>query len=62
MSNATVSKNTRNSNLELLRIIAMFLIVSFHFAYYGLLNLDFVASNPNNYFINFALIVWKNRS
>ena len=28
--NATVSKNTRNSNLELLRINAMFLIVLFH--------------------------------
>lgn len=57
--NVTVSKNTRNSNLELLRIIAMFLIVLFHFAYYGLIDLDFVASNHNNYFINFALMLGK---
>ena len=40
-------KSQRNTNLEILRIISMFLIISHHFAVHGMKGLEFIASNPN---------------
>ena len=54
-----ISKNQRNSNLELLRIIAMVFIVSHHFAVHGFGDCNFVISNPNNYLIYFLGIFGK---
>ena len=52
-------RNQRNSNLEILRIIAMFFIIAHHFAVHGMGNVDFVASNMNNYIIFFSGILGK---
>ena len=49
----------RNTNLEILRIIAMFFIIAHHFAVHGMGGVNFVASNPNNYLIYFAGILGK---
>ena len=54
-----IIKNQRNSNLELLRIIAMVFIVSHHFAVHGFGDCNFVISNPNNYLIYFLSIFGK---
>ena len=54
-----LNRNQRNSNLEILRIIAMFFIIAHHFAVHGMGNIDFVASNPNNYIIFFCGILGK---
>ena len=35
----TTIMNTRNSSLELLRIIAMLIIIAYHFGYHGLFNM-----------------------
>ena len=59
MVNINVSKGSRNSNLELLRILAMFLIVLFHFSYHNFTDINIIASNPNNYIINFTLMLGK---
>jgi len=52
-----LNRNQRNSNLEILRIVAMFFIIAHHFAVHGMGNIDFVASNPNNYIIFFCGIL-----
>ena len=54
-----MNRNQRNSNLEILRIVAMFFIIAHHFAVHGMGNIDFVASNPNNYIIFFCGILGK---
>ena len=54
-----LNRNLRNSNLEILRIIAMFFIIAHHFAVHGMGNVDFVASNLNNYIIFFCGILGK---
>ena len=54
-----IIKNQRNSNLELLRIIAMVFIVSHHFAVHGFGDCNFVISNPNNYLIYLLSIFGK---
>ena len=43
----------RNSNLEILRIIAMIFIISFHLTRHGFDGVDFVISNYNNIFLYF---------
>ena len=53
------AKNQRNSNLEILRIIAIVLIVAHHWAFHGFQNIDLVASNPNTYIIYFLTIFGK---
>lgn len=54
-----LKKNKRNSNLEILRIIAMFFIILHHFAVHGMSHVDFVASNLNTYLIFFCGILGK---
>ena len=46
-------QDTRNSNLEILRIIAMIFIIAFHLSRHGFDGIDFVLSNPNSYFLYF---------
>ena len=53
------SKNQRNSNLELLRILSMVFIVSCHFVSNGFLDYNLVISNPNNYLIYFLDLFGK---
>ncbi|WP_295622447.1 acyltransferase [uncultured Methanobrevibacter sp.] len=52
-------KSQRNTNLEILRIISMFLIISHHFAVHGMKGLEFIASNPNTYVVYFFGILVK---
>lgn len=54
-----VEKNKRNSNLEILRIIAMLFIICHHFAVHGMVGFDLVASNPNTYVIYLLGILGK---
>ena len=56
--NKTIN-NPRNSNLEILRIIAMIFIVSFHLARHGFDGVIFALSNPNSYFLYFFAILGK---
>lgn len=56
--NKTIN-NPRNSNLEILRIIAMLFIVSFHLARHGFDGVVFALSNPNSYFLYFLAILGK---
>lgn len=49
----TSHKNQRNSNLELLRILAMIFIVVFHLARHGFDGVPFLLSNPNSTFLYF---------
>ena len=49
----------RNSNLEILRIIAIIFIISFHLARHGFDGVDFLLSNPNSYFLYFLGILGK---
>ena len=49
----------RNSNLEILRIIAMIFIIAHHFAVHGMGDVNFIASNSNNYVIYFLGILGK---
>ena len=51
--------NQRNSNLEILRIVAMIFIISFHLARHGFDGVDFLLSNPNSYFLYFFGILGK---
>ena len=53
------SKNQRNSNLELLRILSMVFIVSCHFVGVGFEDYNLVISNMNNYFIYFLDLFGK---
>ena len=53
------NKRQRNSNLELLRIIAMVFIVSHHFAVHGFEDFNFVIANSNNYLIYFLGLFGK---
>lgn len=46
-------QSTRNSNLEILRIIAMIFIIAFHLSRHGFDGIDFILSNPNSYFLYF---------
>ena len=48
-----LKKNKRNSNLEILRIIAMIFIIAFHLSRHGFESVPFVVSNPNNIFLYF---------
>ena len=60
-----ITKKERNSNLELLRIIAMLFIVASHFAVHGFGSLgsfnevNFIIANSNNYLIYFLVIFGK---
>lgn len=54
-----VVKNKRNSNLEVLRIIAMLFIICHHFAVHGMKDFNLVASNPNTYVIYLLGILGK---
>ena len=54
-----VEKNKRNSNLELLRIIAMLFIICHHFAVHGMKDFNLLASNPNTYIIYLLGILGK---
>ena len=56
---AEAHHNQRNSNLEILRIIAMIFIISFHLARHGFDGVDFLLSNPNSYFLYFLAILGK---
>ncbi len=49
----------RNSNLEILRIIAMIFIISFHLSRHGFDGVTFALSNPNSYFLYFLGILGK---
>jgi len=49
-----VKKNGRNSNVELLRIIAMIVIIIHHYMYHGLLKTEFY--NINYYIANILSI------
>ena len=49
----------RNSNLEILRIIAMIFIIAHHFTIHGMADVNFIASNSNNYVIYFLGILGK---
>ena len=53
------TRSERNSNLELLRIIVMFLIITHHWAVHGFDYTTFVLSNPNTFFIYFLTIFGK---
>lgn len=53
------SKNQRNSNLELLRILAMVFIVVFHLARHGFDGVPFALSNPNSVFLYFFATLGK---
>ena len=46
-------KNQRNTNLELLRIIAMLLIIAHHFVVQGIRGIPFITTNPNTYVLYF---------
>lgn len=48
-----IHQHARNSNLEILRIIAMIFIVAFHLSRHGFDGIDFILSNPNSYFLYF---------
>lgn len=52
-------KLQRNTNLEILRIIAMLFIVAHHFAVNGFNDMTFVISNYNNYALYFLGILGK---
>ena len=60
-----ITKKERNSNLELLRIIAMLFIVASHFAFHGFGSLgsfnevNFIIANSNNYLIYFLGMLGK---
>jgi surface polysaccharide O-acyltransferase-like enzyme len=54
-----ISKNQRNSNLELLRILSMLFIVSCHFTAGGFEDYNLVISNLNNYIIYFLDLFGK---
>ena len=54
-----VSKNQRNSNLEILRIISMVFIVSCHFVGTGFQDYNLFISNMNNYLIYFLDLFGK---
>ena len=48
-----------NSNLELLRIIAMIFIVAHHLVVFALDGLPFVADNPNTFALYFISMFGK---
>ena len=52
-------KIQRNSNLEILRIIAMIFIIAHHFAMHGMNGVNLISANPNNYLIYFSGILGK---
>ena len=52
-------QNSRNSNLELLRIIAMIFIIAFHLSRHGFDGVNFALSNPNSYFLYFYGILGR---
>jgi surface polysaccharide O-acyltransferase-like enzyme len=54
-----LSKNQRNTNLELLRIISMFFIIAHHFVVHGMKGIDFVIMNPNSYVLYFLAMFGK---
>ena len=54
-----ITKGQRNSNLEILRIISMLFIISYHFSIHGFGEVNFVISNMNNYVIYFFGILGK---
>ena len=53
------TKVQRNSNLEILRIIAMLFIIAHHFSVHGFGDVNFAISNANNYVIYFFGILGK---
>ena len=52
-------KNQRNTNLELLRIIAMLLIIAHHFVVQGIRGNPFITTNPNTYVLYFLSMFGK---
>lgn len=52
-------KNQRNSNLEILRILAMTFIVIFHLVRHGFDGVPFALSNPNSIFLYFFATLGK---
>lgn len=54
-----VNKTGRNSNLEILRIISMIFIISFHLSVHGFNDFNFVLSNPNTYFVYLLKVFGK---
>ena len=49
----TLPRSKRNSNLEILRIIAIIFIIAHHFSVHGFENVNFAVTNVNSYLIYF---------
>ncbi len=57
LENSTSKK--RLTSIEILRILAMFLIVMYHFSWYGDFNFSTSAVSINRLWIQFMQLVWQ---